>query len=74
MSQTFCRWQQFDSWTAPADGAAWVTGEAGLAYYDEPLCPSHRCLDVPAGDTVLLLKDPFAEGGDIYTEVGRHCE
>ncbi len=73
IDQTLCRWQPIGSWTASEDGAAWVTGDAGLAYWDEDYCPSHRCLDVPAGDTVIFLGDPFSDGGDIYTEIGRHC-
>ncbi len=65
-----CRWEVLDYWQPPPgdQGVAWVTGAAGLVLYGtEDYCPSFRCLFVPAGEAVIILKDPWAQGGDVYT-------
>jgi hypothetical protein len=74
MSDPLCRWRPFGSWTAQADGAAWVEGTAGVVLEGADYCPSERCVDVRAGETVIFLKDPLDTDGDVYVEHGRHCE
>lgn len=68
-----CRWEVLRYWTTPPGemGVVWVTGSASLALYpEEDFCPSFRCLFVPTDGTVVILRDPWSDGGEVFTRSG----
>jgi hypothetical protein len=71
--EPLCRWEPTATWTPTEAGAAWVEGDAGVAYEGHEHCPNTRCLDVAAGQTVVFLEDPWGDGGTFLHEPGRHC-